>query len=188
MVVHFLEQSFARVQDWSSWGINMQPLGHWEFTGHAFPGRPRIFLKYDGCNQKSVLTKQAKDAGARIINHLPIMDVLVEDGRVVGAVGLDVKGPQPKIKLIRTKSVVLGTGTANRLYPSAMSPGLHVQHRLLPKQHRDGPCGGLPGRGQAGQHGNAQPSRRPQVFLTLRQGHVDRCVQGPPRQTDRAVL
>jgi succinate dehydrogenase/fumarate reductase flavoprotein subunit len=54
----FLEQSYERVKDWHSWGINMQPKGHWDFSGHAYPGRPRIFLKYAGHNQKEVLTKQ----------------------------------------------------------------------------------------------------------------------------------
>ena len=41
----FLEQSFDRVKDWDRWGISMRPKGTWDFSGHAFPGRPRIWLK-----------------------------------------------------------------------------------------------------------------------------------------------
>ena len=52
LVTLFLEQSFDRVKDWDSWGISMRPTGKWEFMGHAFPGRPRISLKYAGHNQK----------------------------------------------------------------------------------------------------------------------------------------
>jgi len=83
----FLEQSFDRVLDWDSWGISMKPKGKWDFSGHAFPGRPRIFLKYAGHNQKEILTKEAKKRGVRIINHLPVIDVITKDNEVIGAIG-----------------------------------------------------------------------------------------------------
>ena len=119
----FLEQSFDRVRDWDSWGISMRPTGTWEFTGHAFPGRPRIWLKYAGYNQKEVLTKQAKKQGGRIENHLPVTDLIVDEGETVGAIGLSIKKDEPVLKVIRSKSVVLATGSACRLYPPAPSPG-----------------------------------------------------------------
>jgi succinate dehydrogenase/fumarate reductase flavoprotein subunit len=122
MTVKFLEQSFDRVKDWERWGISMKPTGKWEFIGHAFPGRPRVFLKYEGANQKLVLTNQAKKRGVRIENHLPVIDVIINNGEVVGAIGLSIKDEVPVLKLIRAKAVVLATGTANRLYPS-VSPG-----------------------------------------------------------------
>ena len=122
IVTNFLEQSFDRVKDWDRWGINMKPHGVWEFTGHAYPGRPRIFLKYAGFNQKQVLTDQAKKRGVRIENHLPLTEVITKDGEVIGAIGLSIKDEKPVAKLFRTKCVVLTTGTANRLYPP-MSPG-----------------------------------------------------------------
>lgn len=122
LTVKFLEQSFDRAKDWDQWGINMRPTGTWAFIGHAFPGRPRIWLKYAGSDQKEVLTKQASKRGVRTINFLPITDVIVEDGEVVGAIGIHVRKEEPELTLIRAKSVVLGTGTANRLYPAA-SPG-----------------------------------------------------------------
>jgi succinate dehydrogenase/fumarate reductase flavoprotein subunit len=122
IVTNFLEQSFDRVKDWARWGINMKPHGVWEFTGHGYPGRPRIFLKYAGFNQKQVLTDQAKKRGVRIENHLPLTEVITKDGEVIGAIGLSIKDEKPVAKLFRTKCVVLTTGTANRLYPP-MSPG-----------------------------------------------------------------
>ena len=118
----FLEQSFDRVKDWDLWGISMKPKGHWDFSGHAFPGRPRIFLKYAGHNQKKVLTKQAQKSGAHIMNHLIVTEVITQDGEVVGAIAIDVKDEKPVIKLFRTKSVVMATGSATRLYPST-TPG-----------------------------------------------------------------
>ncbi|MBW1802084.1 MAG: FAD-binding protein [Deltaproteobacteria bacterium] len=119
----FLEQSFDRVKDWDRWGISMRPTGKWEFTGHGFPGRPRVALKYAGHNQKEVLTEQAKKAGTRLENHLPITDVITEDGEVVGAIGLSINGEDPILKIIRAKSVVLSTGSACRLYTPGGTPG-----------------------------------------------------------------
>jgi len=119
----FLKQSFARVKDWDSWGISMRPKGNWEFTGHAFPGRPRVWLKYAGHNQKGVLTEQAKRRGVRIENHLPITDVITNDGEVTGVIGVSTRNEKPVLRTIRTKSVILATGSTSRLYPPAGSPG-----------------------------------------------------------------
>lgn len=123
LAVRFLEQSCDRVKAWDSWGISMRPKGGWDFSGHAFPERPRIWLKYAGHNQKSVLTRQAKKQGVRIENHLMITDVITEEGEVIGAIALGTKEETPVIKVIRAKSVILTTGCGSRLYP-AVSPGL----------------------------------------------------------------
>ena len=41
----FFLRSMEIVEKWHSWGINMKPFGNdYAFMGHAFPGRPRIFL------------------------------------------------------------------------------------------------------------------------------------------------
>ncbi len=119
----FLEESFARARDWDRWGIAMRPHGKWEFMGHAFPGRPRVWLKYAGHNQKEVLTRQARKRGVKIENHLPVTDVITHDGQAVGAMGLSIKKEEPVIKIFRAKSVILATGSASRLYPPAPSPG-----------------------------------------------------------------
>ena len=123
LTVRFLEQTFDRVQDWHAWGIDMRPHGDWEFAGHAFPGRPRVWLKYAGHNQKPALTQQARKQGVRIENHMPIVDIIVREGRVAGALGLSVESDTPVLKVIRAKSVVLATGSGNRIYPSYASPG-----------------------------------------------------------------
>ena len=132
LAARFLEQSFDRVRDWDSWGISMRPTGKWEFTGHAFPGRPRIWLKYAGHNQKEVLTKQAKKRGVRIENHLPISDVITEDGEAVGALCLSIRKEEPLLRVIRAKSVILATGSASRLYAPAPSPGLLFNTAFCP--------------------------------------------------------
>jgi len=114
----------------------MMPHGIWEFTGHAYPGRPRIFLKYAGSNQKQVLTDEVRKRGVRIENHLTLTEVIARDGEVIGAIGVGIKDERPVLKIFRAKCVVLTTGTANRLYP-APSPGWMFNTAFLPEQ-----CGG----------------------------------------------
>jgi succinate dehydrogenase/fumarate reductase flavoprotein subunit len=128
----FLKESFDRVKDWDRWGINMRPHGSWEFNGHAMPGRPRIFLKYAGANQKSVLTQEALKRGVTIFNKLPITEILTNtEGEVIGAVGISIENPEPELRVFRAKSVILTTGSTNRLY-SPKAPGMMFNTGFCP--------------------------------------------------------
>ncbi len=118
----FAERSFEVVQDWEKWGIDMRPHGEYEFNGHAMPGRLRCFLKYNGENQKSVLTQKALEVGAKIDNRIAVTEFLEKDGKIIGAVGIDISKSEPTMKLYRTKSIITATGIAMRLYPS-ITPG-----------------------------------------------------------------
>ncbi len=118
----FLEETYDRVKDWDSWGISMRPRGFWDFSGHAYPGRPRIFLKYAGYNQKGVLSAQAKKRSVKLMNHHALTDLIVSDDEAIGAVGISAEEEAPVVKVFRAKSIILATGAATRLYPST-TPG-----------------------------------------------------------------
>lgn len=115
-------RTFEVVQDWHEWGINMQPHGEWEFNGHAMPGRMRKYLKYDGTNQKKVLTRVARQHGVEIDNRSPVTEFITESGAVVGAVALDISCEEGFIKVYRAKTVITATGVGMRLFPS-ITPG-----------------------------------------------------------------
>ena len=67
LVMRFLETSPKIVNMWNDWGINMKPFGpDYVYMGHAFPDRPRMYVKYDGHNQKEILVKKAKENGVHI--------------------------------------------------------------------------------------------------------------------------
>ena len=120
---HFLEKSFDIVKMWDAWGIPMRPTGDWEFTGHAFPGRIRSALKYDGAQQKPILTREARKRGAGILNHHAVIELLAEDGEIAGALTLDTSRDEPAFTLIRAKCVVVATGCTTRLYVNKATPG-----------------------------------------------------------------
>ncbi len=115
-----LQRSFEVVQKWHSYGINMKPKGTWNFEGHAMPNRRRYHLKYDGWNQKPALTEKAKSLGVRICNKTAMNELLLEPetGRVIGAIGVNIREDEPEMTLFQAKAVILATGAAARMYPA----------------------------------------------------------------------
>lgn len=132
LVMRFLETSPQVVAMWNDWGINMKPTGDYHFEGHAYPGRPKIFLKYDGHNQKKVLTEQAKKRGVRIINHSPALEILSENGKITGVLALDISEDTPKYRLIAAKAVVAATGYVSRLFTTDPTPSQMFNTNMCP--------------------------------------------------------
>lgn len=113
-----LERSFPVIQKWESYGIDMRPTGTWNFEGHSMPGRRRYHLKYNGANQKFCLTKAALKANAKIMNHIVINEILVNnEGRFVGAIGVNIKDEIPEVILFQAKAGLICVGEAMRMYP-----------------------------------------------------------------------
>jgi succinate dehydrogenase/fumarate reductase flavoprotein subunit len=123
------ELSYSVVQKWESWGINMKTNGHYEFTGHDFPGSSgkmgepskttRCWLHFSDYKLSTKLFKQVRDRNVKIIDRVMITEILKDSrGRVAGAVGISTR--EPKLFIIQAKSVVYNTGGvgATRMYPS----------------------------------------------------------------------
>ena len=121
MRLHLME-SFDIVKKWEEWGINMRPLGRWNFQGHALPGKPRAFLKFDGRKQKAVLAEQMKKHGVTVLNHHPVVELAKENGRVCGALAVDASRPEPSFVLVKAPNVILATGLTHRLYLNGSTP------------------------------------------------------------------
>lgn len=104
------------VKMWDAWGIPMKHEGSYYFAGHSLPGRTRAFLKYNGRDQKSVLTSQAKKRGVEIHNRRMGYELLLnDDGSVAGAVAVDTR--ERALYVYHAKAVLLGTGLVNNLWP-----------------------------------------------------------------------
>ncbi len=116
---HFV-RAFDMVNLWETWGIPMKYKGKWEFAGHSFPGRTMTHIKYEGRMQKKVLTKQAMDRGAQIMNRVMVFELFSNNKGVHGAIGVHTR--ENKAIVFKTKAVILATGKCSRLYPS-LTPG-----------------------------------------------------------------
>jgi succinate dehydrogenase/fumarate reductase flavoprotein subunit len=77
-------------------------------------------LKYEGRWQKRVLVSKAREAGAEIMNRVMIFDLFQSDGGIIGAIGLHTR--ENKVTLFQAKSIIMGTGAIDRLFPSPV-PG-----------------------------------------------------------------
>jgi len=112
----WLEKSYDIVKLWEEWGIPMKQEGKYDFQGHAFPGRVKTYLKYQGKNQKPILSEQAVKRGAKIMDRVMVIDLLGGSDGVTGAVGVDTR--QDRLLVFEARSVFLGTGIITRLYPN----------------------------------------------------------------------
>ncbi len=119
LVALMMNRSFEVIKLWHSYGIDMQPTGKWNFEGHAMPGRRKYHLKYDGRNQKPLLTKEALKNGARIMNKTVVNELLTDgNGRVVGAIGINIADEEEaEVVIFQAKAVIVGTGHTVRMYP-----------------------------------------------------------------------
>lgn len=116
-----LRRSHEIIEKWESYGIPMRPYGDdFLFEGHTLPGKKLFSAKYDGQNQKKILTKVAKENKARIKNHVVISEILRdENGKAIGAVGVDTSDSNPKLLVIYAKAIILAIGSMTRMYPSS---------------------------------------------------------------------
>lgn len=117
----WISKTLDIVKSWDEWGIPMKHNGEWKYSGHAFPGRMRFFLKYKGKYQKKVLTEQARKRGAEIINRTMAIELLGDSGGITGALAMDTR--EDRIIEFQAKSVFLATGLVSRLYPG-ISPAV----------------------------------------------------------------
>lgn len=131
----WLERSFEIVKLWDRWGIPMKYQGKYELAGHALPGQPLMHLHYAGQDQKKILTEQALRRGAKVQNRVMCFDLLRDEEGLIGAVG--VHAWEDGIIKFRAKSVILGTGSVMRLYPSS-TPAWMFNTRLSPTCVGDG--------------------------------------------------
>ncbi|WP_300465042.1 FAD-binding protein [Desulfobacula sp.] len=132
----WLLQSEEIVKLWDRWGIPMKFDGKYEFGGHAFPGNPMYHIHYAGKNQKQILTEQAVKSGATIINRVSCYDLITDKGNVIGALGVNTR--EDEIVIFKAKTVILGTGSAIRIYPASNTPAWMFNTRLSPSCVGDG--------------------------------------------------
>ncbi len=111
----FLRKSFDIVKLWDKWGIPMKFNGKWEFAGHSFPGDVLTHLKYQGIDQKKILTEKAIEKNVKIINRVMVLDLFRNNNKIIGAIGIDTR--IDSIIIFKAKAVILGTGFVDRLYP-----------------------------------------------------------------------
>ncbi|MBW2063991.1 MAG: FAD-binding protein [Deltaproteobacteria bacterium] len=132
----WLLRSEEIVKLWDDWGIPMKYNGKYELAGHALPGNPIYHIHYAGKDQKKILTEQTLRKGAEILNRVMCFDLITEGNRVTGAIGINTWDDE--MVFFKAKTVILGTGSAIRLYPASTTPAWLFNTRLSPTCVGDG--------------------------------------------------
>jgi succinate dehydrogenase/fumarate reductase flavoprotein subunit len=130
-------ESYDRVLDLERFGINFR------YEDSKIPGKFRIVhqfhsmpttFNFDGRDLKLKLTNEAKRRGATIINRVMVVELILTNGQVSGALGVGTN--DGKIYFFKAKAVVLSTGRVNRL--SRSITGIWGNHRIPVNETGDG--------------------------------------------------
>ena len=63
-----------------------------------------------------------KKHGVQVFNHHPVVELARVDGRIAGALALDISTPEPGFALVKSPNVIVSTGLTHRLYTNAATP------------------------------------------------------------------
>ncbi|MBW2030390.1 MAG: FAD-dependent oxidoreductase [Deltaproteobacteria bacterium] len=79
-------------------------------------GRAKLgdFILYRGADLKLKLAEAVRKSGAKVINRSMLVDLLTNEGRVVGATAFNIR--DGKYMVIKAKATIISTGGAHRLY------------------------------------------------------------------------
>ncbi len=125
--------SFQRLLDLERFGVPIRDEeGRFRLVKkiHRVP----TFLHFAGRDIKRQLTKQVRLTGARIMNRVMVTELLVQEGRVCGALG--VRTREYGVVVFLAKAVVMATGNIYRLYMNRT--GLPFNLSFPPHETGDG--------------------------------------------------
>ena len=111
--VHLLEE----------WGV---PFPKNENGGYLRRGRWDIDMF--GEHMKPIMSEKIKSLGVEILNRIYATNLIMEDGKVTGVYGLNVRTGE--FYVIKAKKVMIATGGASNLYKTYNSDGTDSHHQL----------------------------------------------------------
>lgn len=114
LVAIHTEEAPARVKDLLDWGARLEGFTH--APGHTYPRG----LWIPGRKLARLLARRLHSSGISILENTMVVDLLCDNGGVLGAVALHL--PTGRLILLRSRAVVLATGGAMRVFPFTTAP------------------------------------------------------------------
>jgi succinate dehydrogenase/fumarate reductase flavoprotein subunit len=109
-----VEQAPLRLKEMANWGMKITGLIH--APGHRYPRG----VYTSGVEIMRVLKAQVKNLPIKIMEFMLVLDLLLKEGRVAGAVVLNLLSG--KIFVISAKAIILATGGGMTIYSVYTSP------------------------------------------------------------------
>lgn len=105
-----------RARELAEWGINWTLIP--VTPGHRYPRG--LEAVPTGISMMKIFKKKTKELGVDVIENVMITDLLTSEGRVVGAVGVDMNTTE--FCVFKAKAVILATGGWQRIFRYTDSP------------------------------------------------------------------
>ena len=113
-VMAYAVRSYAMIQELDSWGVKFQKTESGDFDVKKVHHKGTYVLPMpEGYDLKKILTRMLRRVGVKVSNRIMGTRLLLHDGRVVGALGLNTR--TGAFVVIRAKAVILCCGAAGRL-------------------------------------------------------------------------
>ena len=113
-VLAYAQNSYAMIQKLDSWGVKFQKTETGDFDVKQVHHNGSYVLPMpEGYDLKKILSRRIKRALVHVSNRIMATQVVIEQGRVAGVLGLDTR--QGHLHIIRCKAVILCCGASGRL-------------------------------------------------------------------------
>jgi len=115
VVYQYIDKSLWALEESEKLGITMKwDDGEFYFMPQAWFGGPRMMLRVHWQDIKPLLAKAVRKRGVNILERTMVVDVLTNNGAVVGATAIDTRTGE--FIVIKAKAVVIATGLFARCY------------------------------------------------------------------------
>ncbi|HIE50220.1 MAG TPA: FAD-dependent oxidoreductase, partial [Armatimonadetes bacterium] len=119
LVLSAAQEVNAVVRRVESWGLPIQKDAQGRYAA-----RGRWNLKVNGESLKPILARAVRESGAEVRNRVVVTNLLLREGRVIGAVGFGVR--DGRFYVVRAKTTLMATGGAAGVYrPNNDGPAHH---------------------------------------------------------------
>jgi succinate dehydrogenase/fumarate reductase flavoprotein subunit len=113
-VLAYAVRSYAMIQELDGWGVKFQKTETGDFDVKKVHHKGTYVLPMpEGYDLKKILTRQMRRVGVKVSNRIMGTRLLMDGGRVVGAMGLNTR--TGAFVVIRARAVILCCGAAGRL-------------------------------------------------------------------------
>jgi succinate dehydrogenase/fumarate reductase flavoprotein subunit len=106
------KRSYDPLQKLEKWGMRFPRDSEGDYTTLKVHHRGKFLVAMDAPNLKTVLAEKVMQAGVTVINRTSAAGLLTNDGRVVGAAGLNIRTGE--FVVCRSKATILTTGGCAR--------------------------------------------------------------------------
>lgn len=106
------ERSYALLKEMESWGVTFPKDANGQYKTLKYHVKGKFQTAMDEPELKAMLVQRALELGARPVNRVMGLRLLMENGRTAGAVGLNVRTGQ--LVVCKAKAVLIASGGVSR--------------------------------------------------------------------------